>query len=181
MGTPTLIIGDSSLAEESGCDPLFFDNRIVLSQHLRNYSTMYYATHVVATQQQSKDINVFKPKAVIWVWSRPGWMKEAEESLSLRLKRFDYVFCYETDNWVTVFECLGARGYMSKRVSTPIFSSGMAAIIIAAHRLGEDIVTLGFNDFWNSDLGLLHDWPVERELLRKVESHYNIKVKEWTN
>lgn len=175
MGTSTIIFGGSSGGYPPGCDPMIFDNRIKLSQHLRHQDVV--PTHVLATQQMSNDILIYQPEGVVWIWSRPGWWDDS--FISQRLKKFDPVFCHETDVWAEKFKSYSPRGYISSRCPDPIFSSGLAAVIIAAERIGSDITTCGFDGFWHDDMGVFHDWAAERLMLADIEKHYGIKVSEW--
>lgn len=184
MGQSTIILGSGPSLRNAGRgrEIMLFDNIIRLSQTLYWQNKEDYGDrtdYVVVTQQNIGDIlNCHVNEATVWIWTRPGWLDE--KTVFDRIGKFHPQLCYETDMWAGRFAELDARGYKSERDPNPIFSSGLAAIIIAMERLDQDkIITAGFDEFWHDDMGNFHDWNMERVLLDEIAAKHRVTVQEW--
>ena len=145
--------------------------------------------YILSGDQRIADvINIGRVPRETWVYGRPGFRDEA--LILSRLRKFNPVICTATDPWLKRFKELGATGYSTERAPDPHFSQGMAAIIMAADRLGaKEVKLMGFQALLSGDSGnyasgvnrgrvirAQHDFAAERKLLDEIVTHYGLKV-----
>jgi hypothetical protein len=184
MGT-TIILGHGPSLRSAGRghDISLFDNIIKFSHGLRWQSPRNYARRVdylLVSQQNLADIAIQHSQAKDnWIWTRPGWWDE--EMIERRCGPYPYTICKETDKWAQRFKDLGATKFVSERDPNPIFSSGVAALIISCEQLkAPSVVMAGFDDFVNGNQDGKHDIDVEKRLIEEIMHHYNMEVLFWT-
>lgn len=131
-----------------------------------------------SSQDHSAIINKkILPERESWIFSRPGSMNEETiATLHQRLKKYNPVICYETDQWLNRFIDMGARSLNGFR---PIPQTGECLALLAMARLQpKKIVLAGFDSFWDesqTERGL-HDLVAARKLLTEASNYYGVNL-----
>jgi len=157
----------------------------------KDYGSKYDV--IVTSYQYMADLlnhNLY-PKET-WLFSRPSVMQNQYNRafVPIRLADRNARMMDECSPWMEEFQKLNPEGYRSERhPDEAIFSTGLAAIIGAAHNMPGDITAGGFDALLSGDntnhiakygerpRTAYHDFAAEKKLLTMVLDRYKCKLK----